>query len=299
MEVARFDAARGEVISLGADGDSILVVTRSGWALETGDGATPWHGDAERGSPESIGSPAVATLSGGEVFIADGMSRQLQLWTSAGEVVDRRPLPVSFDMAVQFYGFDPAPDRGAWLTSYGANTDGTAAWMIERVDASGGVHLVDSIPADSPHAIFDRPHLLEGPDGGWIRVGALELRVVRLGAGSNAEGVLELPVWRVPQRERTEYERLFAQMPPATALHARLPESWPPIREIERMRDGRVLVEVTAGAEATHLLLLDAELRPVARLSEEAMTRPVFLSDGRAFRVTEELNHVVIHELHF
>lgn len=300
VEVARFSTPPGEIVDVAADSASILALTRFGWAISGEGVASPWYGDEEPGSPRAIGRPELGALHSGTVWIADPRNREIQSWTPEGQLLGRRVLPTSGDVASQILALHPTGDEGLLWTLFGLDRAGTAGWVIHRL-VGEEVILVDSIALDSPHALFRQPQLLVGPGQGWLRVDAVEMSVARAGEEDVSTAVrrLELPTWRVPRDERAEFEEILSRMPVTTALHSQLPDSWPAVQEIERMVDGRVLVEVSAGAESTHLLLLDPELKPVARLTDGALERPVFLSDGRAFRVTEELNQVVIHELRF
>ena len=78
-----------------------------------------------------------------------------------------------------------------------------------------------------------------------------------------------------------------------------LPTVWPSVRDFTVREDGSLLLMVTATEDRIHIEHLSPEAAPIGRFNLDGFDHPVFLSDGRAFIVTEGIEETVIYELVF
>ncbi|MDT8369770.1 MAG: hypothetical protein RQ745_11220 [Longimicrobiales bacterium] len=250
------------------------------------------------GSPESISAPISAALGERFVYILEPRRRQISVWNRSGELVERLDVPMASDLISQVRRVDTPDGRSVRVVTYAMNADGAAAWTLISY-ASGEAVTIDSIPVLGADGLFREPHYLSVNDAAW-RVDPIDLTFAPFPADERTTMQwTDAPAWLVPGPQRADYERIRSQMPPDVARRSRLPAHWPTLQEIDAIDGGRLVVEVSAGEDVTHVIVLGSDLEPIARLSDRPFRDPVFLGGGRVFQFSEELNATIVHEILF
>jgi hypothetical protein len=302
VERARFVPETGAVVELAAQGDKMVILSSKGWLFQSGESSRGWFGDPTPGSPAWLDRAVSVALGKGEVYILDERRSTVSIWDTLGVRTGEFPISPRTDLVQQTKQIILGSTGDLLLVVLGINMDGDAAWTILAMDSLGGSRTVDSLPSRDESMIFQEPRLALDS----LSLLMVETLTQRLSSFDRDSGSFtprsqrdRPPLWYIPQRNIREYQKILGRMRGTMGSLSALPTVWPSVRDFTVREDGSLLLMVTATEDRIHIEHLSPEAAPIGRFNLDGFDQPVFLSDGRAFIVSEGLEETVIYELVF
>jgi hypothetical protein len=286
---------RGEVLDIAERDGEVYLLQFASWTRAGSDGVVGPIGDPRAGSPRWIASAAGIAAAGSRVYVLDAARRRISVWDREGAPRGSVPLgSITAPEMLQPAAVAVDSAGSIHVSALVLARDGAGEWLILRFTPGGSTPdtVYRRSTATTPGDGFATPHFALAADGSLVVARATDYALHWFAPGGVARRKgkrADPPLWPIPDTIRRRYAETEARFPASLRQLFRLPDHFPPVRDIALLPHGRIAVLLTAADEALDLEVLDSTGVPLGRLTDRPLSTPAFLAGTALYQIVETI----------